>query len=351
MRKPRRIKSMDVAHEISRHPNGKIARTNFRIMNKSIGTLRTVDLRNVWEHEAHNFTPWLAEPENLQLLGDAVGMQLEPISEEEPVGPFRADILCRDVTSDSLVLVENQLEKTDHSHLGQVITYAAGLDVATIIWVAKSFTDEHRAALEWLNNKTSDGLSFIGAEIEAWQIDDSAPALRFNIVEKPNEWIRQIKQSRQGSGGRKLWDQAESYWDTMLEQIPQESDLRTNSKPTKLHDIRLKVSWKDFWLKAYLSTYSKQLGVWVAMRGPCWEENYNRLIEHRVEIETAVGRELDWNKWDNHASANLYLHDADPKDASDWSDQHKWLADNLIKLYMVFKPYIESIELESDSRS
>ncbi len=137
-------------------------------MKKAIGTLQNVDLRNVWEHEAHNFTPWLAEHQNLERLGDAVGMKLEPESQEEPVGPFRADILCRDVTTDSWVLIENQLERTDHNHLGQVLTYAAGLDVATIIWIAKQFTEEHRATLDWLNEKTSQGLSFIGVELELW---------------------------------------------------------------------------------------------------------------------------------------------------------------------------------------
>jgi len=315
-------------------------------MTKSIGTLRKVNLRTVWEHEAHHFTPWLAEHQNLQLLGEAVGMQLEPVSEEEPVGPFRADIICRDVTSDSLVLVENQLERTDHSHLGQVLTYAAGLDIATIVWIAKSFTDEHRATLEWLNNKTADGLSFIGVEIEVWQIDESSPALRFNVVEKPNQWVRQVKKSRQGNGGRKLWDQAESYWTRMLDSVPSESILRKNSKPTKLHDIRLKVGWKDFWLKAYFSTYSKQLGIWVSVRGPAWKDNFAYLSEQKTDIETSMGQELEWREWSDHASIGLNLHDADPKNKAEWKRQHKWLSDNLMKLYSACCLHIEAVEVE-----
>ena len=158
-----------------------------------LGRLRPVDLRDVWRKEDQDFTPWLAEDENITVLGETLGMELEVEAQEKDVGPFRADILCRDANStdhDALVLIENQLERTDHSHLGQLLTYAAGLHTVTIIWIAQRFTDEHRAALDWLNEITDERFRFFGLEVELWRIGDSPAAPKFNIVSKPNEWAR-----------------------------------------------------------------------------------------------------------------------------------------------------------------
>ncbi|MGE0205785.1 MAG: hypothetical protein AB7E70_03035 [Hyphomicrobiaceae bacterium] len=120
-----------------------------------LGRLEAVDLRSVWSSEDQGFTPWLAGEANLRLLGETIGLELELEAEEKRVGPFRADILCKDTLDGSWVLIENQLERTDHTHLGQLMTYAAGLQTVTIVWVAAKFTEEHRAALDW---RMSDGI-------------------------------------------------------------------------------------------------------------------------------------------------------------------------------------------------
>ena len=149
-----------------------------------------VDLRSIWATEDQDFTPWLAQSENLIILSDTLGMEVATEGTEQGVGPFRADILCRNTQDDSLVLIENQLERTDHNHLGQLLTYAAGLQTVTIIWVAAIFTDEHRAAVDWLNEITDERFRFFGLEIELWRIGDSVAAPKFNVVAKPNEWTR-----------------------------------------------------------------------------------------------------------------------------------------------------------------
>ncbi len=136
------------------------------------GRLERVELRQVWPHEATAFTPWLAQPENLKLLGDKIGIDLELEAQEANVGPFRADILCKDTLTNQWVLIENQLERTDHTHLGQLLTYAAGLKAVTIVWIANRFTSEHRAALDWLNEITDSGFNFFGLEVELWRIGD-----------------------------------------------------------------------------------------------------------------------------------------------------------------------------------
>ena len=141
---------------------------------EELGRLIKVSPREFWEDEASDFTPWLAREENISLLGETIGLELEVEAQEKNVGPFKVDILCKDIETNKWVVIENQLEPTDHKHLGQLLTYAPGLDAVTAVWIAKSFTDEHRAALDWLNKITPDGFSFFGLEIELWRIDDFA---------------------------------------------------------------------------------------------------------------------------------------------------------------------------------
>src|SRR5438874_2064357 len=166
----------------------------------SLGRLEKVDLRTVWTNEAGDFTPWLGREENLRLLGDAIDIELEPEAQEKYVGPFRADLLCKDAATGDWVLIENQLERTDHTHLGQLLTYAAGLQAVTIVWVAERFTDEHRATLDWLNEITDDQINFFGLEIELWRIADSPVAPKFNIVSQPNDWSRSVLAAAKETG-------------------------------------------------------------------------------------------------------------------------------------------------------
>ncbi len=157
-----------------------------------LGRLVKVNIRDYWEREDNDFTPWLAEEENIRLLGNSIGIDLELEAQEKEVGLFRADLLCKDTATGDFVLVENQLERTDHGHLGQLLTYASGLNAVTIIWIALRFTEEHRAALDWLNEITDESIRFFGLEIELWKIGDSDLAPKFNLVATPNDWSKTV---------------------------------------------------------------------------------------------------------------------------------------------------------------
>ncbi|MCA8834778.1 MAG: hypothetical protein K8953_06780 [Proteobacteria bacterium] len=191
-------------------------------MTQKLGRLERVDLRKVWETEDRGFTPWLAEEGSLELLGEAIGMELELEATEKNVGPFRADILCKNMYDDSWVLIENQLARTDHTHLGQIFTYAAGLDAVTMVWIASKFTEEHRAALDWLNSITDEEFRFFGLEVEAWKIGDSLAAPKFNIISQPNDWSKSVSQ-----GARKISEGATSdtqamqllYWQDVVDYL------------------------------------------------------------------------------------------------------------------------------------
>ena len=172
-----------------------------------LGHLTRVDLRDIWTSEASDFTPWLAREENLKILGDTLGIDdLVLEAQEKSVGPFRADILCKDIGSDAWVLVENQLERTDHVHLGQLMTYASGLEAVTIIWIAARFTEEHRSTLDWLNRITDESIRFFGLEIELWRIGDSPAAPKFNVVSKPNDWSRSVSHAARAIDETELSD-------------------------------------------------------------------------------------------------------------------------------------------------
>lgn len=188
-------------------------------MDTKLGRLEYVGLRNVFKSESMDFTPWLSNQENLSLLGDTIGIEIEFDSKEKEVGPFRADILCRRVDDNSWVLIENQIERTDHSHLGQILTYASGLDAATIIWIAQKFTEEHRSALDWLNEITEEEFAFFGIEVELLKIGDSPVAPRFNIVSKPNNWSRAVQKMARNRGLTESKKLQLKYWETFREHM------------------------------------------------------------------------------------------------------------------------------------
>jgi hypothetical protein len=161
-------------------------------MNK-LGRLKKVDLRQYWEREDENFTKWLAEPENLELLSDEVGIGIDSPQVEASIGRFNVDILAQEENTERKIIIENQLEFTDHSHLGQLITYAAGVEADYILWIVRDVKDEHKQAVDWLNEHTDENLNFFLIAIELWQIGESPPAPKFNIICRPNDWKKSVK--------------------------------------------------------------------------------------------------------------------------------------------------------------
>ena len=157
------------------------------MVNLVLGQLKEVDVKEVWPSEPQNFTPWLAK--NLPLLEAALKLDLRVLQQEAPVGPFFLDILATD-EGGVMVVIENQLESTDHRHLGQLLTYAAGYDARTLIWITPNFRDEHRAALDWLNRWTSNEIKVYGVEVRVVRIGDSLRAPEFIPVVFPNEWFK-----------------------------------------------------------------------------------------------------------------------------------------------------------------
>ncbi|MCR5259559.1 MAG: hypothetical protein K6E40_15590, partial [Desulfovibrio sp.] len=151
------------------------------------------DLRQIWPHEALNFTKWLCEEDGLEALGAELGIDIAVDETESGVGGYRADVLAHEEGTGRRIIVENQLGETDHDHLGKLIVYASGKDAEIVIWIVRHARDEHRRAVEWLNGHTDRGIGVFLVEVELWKIGGSDPAVKFNAVERPNEWAKEQK--------------------------------------------------------------------------------------------------------------------------------------------------------------
>lgn len=182
-----------------------------------LGQIQKIDVREAWPNEAASFTPWLEE--HIGELGEVLGLDLEVESREAPVGAFSLDLLARDSGTGRPVIIENQLEPTDHDHLGKLLTYAGGHDANVIVWVAREFREEHRQALDWLNQRTSDETEFFGVRVEVWKIDDSRPAPHFTLVAAPNEWRRRRRQDELAKGPSERMLRYQAFFQPLIDDL------------------------------------------------------------------------------------------------------------------------------------
>jgi hypothetical protein len=310
-----------------------------------LGRMEKLDLRSYWKKEATDFTPWLAQDENIQLLSETIGIELEVQSQEESVGPFSADILCKDTINDHFVLIENQLEKTDHTHLGQLMTYAAGLDAVTIIWIAQKFTEEHRAALDWLNRITDDTFTFLGIEIELYKIGDSSPAPMFNIVSKPNDWTKQVKRSTtaQPTTNTKLLQQ--EYWQGLRDFLEDNRSFVKMHKPLLQNWTNIGIGRSNFHLSASVNSRDNSINIWLNIMGDHAKEKFDKLYESSYNNSmTVVHRDLVWDKMEGRKmSAVMLKAPGNFADKNDWNNQFHWFKENLERFTTYFKPKVAKL--------
>ena len=304
-----------------------------------LGRLEKLDLRAYWKKEATDFTPWLAQEENMQLLSETIGIELEVQSQEESVGRFSADILCKDTINDHYVLIENQLERTDHSHLGQLMTYAAGLDAVTIIWIAQKFTEEHRAALDWLNRITDDTFTFFGIEIELYKIGESSPAPMFNIVSKPNDWTKQVKKSTSTQPATEIKLLQQEYWQGLKDFMENKRSYVKMQNPLLQHWTNIAIGKSNFHLSASVNSRDNSINIWLNIVGDHAKENYDRLYESSYENSLIeVNKNLVWDKMEGRKmSAVMLKTSADFSNKSDWTRQFEWFKEYLEKYTKYFK--------------
>jgi len=311
---------------------------------EKLGHIERVDLRSIWTSEDKHFTPWLAQPENLEILGETLGIELEFEAQEKDVGPFRADILCKNTAeNDSRVVIENQIERTDHKHLGQLLTYASGLKASTIVWISAKFLPEHRAALDWLNQITDKSVSFFGLEIELWKIGESPAAPRFNVICQPNDWERTVRQAviLTDDAATPSQNLRIKYWSAFRTYLQEEKSKLRPQKPSRDHWYSFGIGTSRAHTAALIITRESKIAVELSINSEDAKKIFHDLLNQKESIEKVIGAPLDWREMpDKKASRIVLFNSVDPYDEASWPQQFAWLQSNLEKFDQAFRPLL-----------
>ncbi len=315
-----------------------------------LGTLQQVAVREIWADEARDFTPWLAA--NVSLLSDAVGIDLELVDSEVPVGPFSADLVLGDTSTGGTVVVENMFGPTDHDHVGKLITYAAGMEATCGVLIAERFRPEHLSALHWLNASSRAETAFFGVEVEVWRIADSAPAPRLNVVAKPDTWIREARPATSELSAKRVLYR--DWWSEFLPALRDAYPGWTNAR------VPQPQNWMNFPAGRTGMTYGAVLA-WPAgsdaqrLRVELYidpgdsgrtEEIFGYLLSHQNEIESSVGVPLEWQDLEERRASRIavtHAADVDVTDRESWPELRSWAIDMLGRLRLATQPYLQSL--------
>lgn len=305
-----------------------------------LGEIKKVQLRKIWKNEAYDFTPWLAE--NLEQISEAIGLELEFEEKEVSVGPFSADILAKDTGTGKFVVIENQLEKTNHDHLGKCITYASVLDASAVIWIASKFTDEHKKALDWLNDHTSDEIGFYGIKVELWQIDNSQPAVKFNVVSEPNIAVRQAtKRKEQGELTDTRKTQLE-FWTEFREKLAETGKVRSLQTPRPQYWFDIALGKSGINISNTFNTDRNEIGVRVYIGNKKVDEWLPYFESKKELIETQIESELVWNPNPSNRDKVITLtKHFDLENKENWKLGIEWLVEKTIKFRETFSKIIK----------
>ncbi len=312
----------------------------------SLGKLVRVDPRTIWKHEARDFTPWLVE--NLDQLAEVLGLELEVVDREVDVGDFSVDIVARDLGRDRVVVIENQLEPTDHSHMGQLITYAAGLEASVVIWVSPEFREEHRQALDWLNRGDGNDTEYFGVALEMVQIDSSAPAVNLRLVASPNNWSRERKR---GQGGDEISGKRLAYqgFFQQLIDVLREKHKFTNAKagqPQNWYSFSSGTSGFTYGM-SFAATGELRTEVYIDQGdGDANKRAFDRLLEAKADIEKEFGEPLRWERLDGKRACRIACYaPGSIDDSADQLEAHRrWAADHLLRFKRVLGPRIAAAD-------
>ncbi len=312
-----------------------------------LSQLEPVDIRSCWKNEEYDFTPWLARDENIQILAEALGIDLEVEGIEVPIGSFRADIVAKEaeVGDGRKVIIENQLSKTDHKHLGQLITYASGIEATIVVWVCTEVTEEHRQATDWLNDVTIASVAFFACEIELWRIGDSEPAPRFNVIARPNDWSKAVK-GAPSPGSLSPTKRAHlEFWNGFKEFMSNADTTLRLQTPRARHWYSLAIGRSKFNMSLTTNTQSCRIGCELYIKGPMAKKAFALLLEERETIEKVLGP-LDWMELpDGQDCRVIQYRNGNSKDQSQWPEIHNWLKKTAEAFHRELGPRVKKLDL------
>lgn len=305
-----------------------------------IGKLTEVDVRDLWKHEQYDFSNWLAKEENIKLLDDEIGLTLMDINKEVYIGSYRCDLVAKDETTGQIVIIENQLEATNHDHLGKIITYAAGLDAKTIIWIVKEAREEHKAAIEWLNNNSSEEIGFFLIELHAYKINDSLPAPMFKVVEKPNNFTKTSKQNYSDKELNRSQNERLMFWEEFNTVIVAKGKTFSVRKPTTDHWYDVAIGTSEAHLAINLVNKENKIVLELYILDN--KNLFDHIYEDKEKIEDTLQMSFSWERLDGKKASRI-KHDVLGLDFSDHSNYPQLMdecIEKILKMRDVFKKYV-----------
>lgn len=304
-----------------------------------LGKLEEVNIRNLWIHEQYNFSNWLAKEENIELLNESVGLTLTDIDKEVYVGSYRCDLVAIDETTGIKVIIENQLESTNHDHLGKIITYASGLDANVIIWIVKEAREEHRSAIEWLNNNMVKEISFFLIEIKAYKIGDSLPAPMFDVVEKPNDFIKMNKGVKDTELSKSESERL-TFWTEFNHMVSENGKPFNIRKPTTDHWYDVALGTSEAHVSITLVNKDGNIVVDVYINDN--KDLFDELYKYKDEIEEKLGFSMTWERINDKKASRIkyFIPGLDFDRQDNYPMLMQEIIDKVIVIREVFRGYL-----------
>lgn len=306
----------------------------------AIGKLEEVDIRELWKHEQYDFSEWLSKKENIENLNDILGLTLVDISKETYVGSYRCDLFAKDETTGIKVIIENQLEMSNHDHLGKIITYASGLDAKVVVWIVKEAREEHRSAIEWLNNNTNSNINFFLIEIHAYKIGNSDNAPMFQVIEQPNDFIKNNKSINSNDTMNKSQSQRLEFWNQFNNVLVERGKPFNVRKATTDHWYNVAIGTSDAHIDITLVNKDSVIGVELYITDN--KEFFDKLYQRKDEIENDLGFKLDWRRLNNSKASIIvtFIKGLNFDDHSNYNELINKTIDLAVLMRDTFKKYI-----------
>ncbi len=306
----------------------------------AIGKLEEVDIRELWKHEQYDFSEWLSKKENIENLNEILGLTLVDISKETYVGSYRCDLFAKDETTGIKVIIENQLEMSNHDHLGKIITYASGLDAKVVVWIVKEAREEHRSAIEWLNNNTNSNINFFLIEIHAYKIGNSDNAPMFQVIEQPNDFIKNNKSINSNDTMNKSQSQRLEFWNQFNNVLVERGKPFNVRKATTDHWYNVAIGTSDAHIDITLVNKDSVIGVELYITDN--KEFFDKLYQRKDEIENDLGFKLDWRRLNNSKASRIvtFIKGLNFDDHSNYNELINKTIDLAVLMRDTFKKYI-----------
>ena len=307
----------------------------------ALAKLKKVELREAWRHEANDFTRWLAQEENLRLLSDEVGFDIKLVQTEAAVGKFNVDILAEEENTGKKIIIENQLEITNHDHLGKLVTYASGYNAGVIIWIVKGVREEHRRAVDWLNEHTDEEIEFYLVKIELWQIEQSPLAPKFEIICKPNDWAKAVKESVSGGELTETKVKQLEFWNALRDFAKLNNSQLRFQKSNPQHWLSMSIGSSDAYLSLTINSRENLFGVELYI--PNNKELYAQLFKQRDVIDRELSEKVEWMDLPGKKASRIKVsYSGHFEDEGKWETAFSWLLGVTEKFRTIFPKYLKN---------